>query len=66
MKNLKESLLEKGNLDCGCKVSMKLVDEMEVYGFVPSYSESFMLPLGQVTVCSNRVVACLNGAYVRF
>ena len=66
MKNLKESLLEKGNLDCGCKVSMKLVDEMEAYGFVPSYSESFMLPLGQVTVCSNRVVACLNGAYVRF
>ncbi len=66
MKNLKESLLESGNLDCKCKVSTELVKDMEVYGFVPSYIETLMLPLGQAVVCSNRVVVSINGSYVRF
>ena len=66
MKNLKESLLESGNLDCKCKVSTELVKDMEVYGFVPSYIETLMLPLGKAVVCSNRVVVSINGSYVRF
>lgn len=65
MKNLKESLLEKGNLDSECKVSSKLIGEMEIYGFVPYSHELIMLPLGQVIACSDRVVMPINESYIR-
>lgn len=67
MKNLKESLLEKGNLNCDCKVSTKLVGEMEIFGFVPYSHESISIipPLGQVIACSDRIILSINESNIR-